>query len=88
MIRVVMEMELVYPYKRSMPILVEFCYLWDCTIMKGSTKRIKAIISMPSHHFKKIFGTNPKEKEYPIPRGMERFIDKIKVKKILVWENK
>ena len=39
---------------------------------------------MPGHHFKKIFGTNPREREFSIPSGMEKFISKITVKKILI----
>ncbi len=83
MIKVILELELVFPYKLSMGILVEFCYLWDSTLLHGGTRKIKSIISMPSHHFKKIFGVNPKEREYSIPSGMEKFISKITVKKIL-----
>ncbi len=84
MIRVIIEVELVFPYKRSMGVLVEFCYLWNCKILSGGTTRIKAIISMPGIYFKKIFGTNPREKEYDIPKGMEYFIDKLIVKDILI----
>ena len=59
MIKVIIELELVFPYKISMGILVEFCCLWDCLILSGGTNRAKAIVSMPSIHFKKIFGENP-----------------------------
>ena len=79
-----MILELVFPYKLSMGTLVEFCYLWDSTILYGGTKRIKAIISMPGIHFKKIFGQNPREKSYPVPTGMEHFISSLRVKSILI----
>ena len=75
-----MEMELVFPYRISMGILVEFCYLWNTTLICGGTRKIKSIISMPSHHFKRIFGVSPEKKEYPVPRGMEKFISKVVVK--------
>ena len=84
MIKVIMELELVFPYRLSMGVLVEFCYLWDTLLVKGGTKKLKSIISMPGHHFKKIFGTNPREREFSIPSGMEKFISKITVKKILI----
>jgi len=38
---------------------------------------------MPSHHFKKIFGRNPVVREYEVPKGMEKFISKFTVKKII-----
>ena len=84
MIRAVIELELVYPYKRSMVTLVEFCSLWDSRIFSAGTKRIKAIIAMPSHHFKHIFGANPAVREYNVPSGMEKFVSALKVKKVLV----
>lgn len=84
MIRVILEIELVYPYKNSMATLAEFCFLWNCNIISGGTRRLKAIISMPSNHFKRIFGSNPVVKEYKIPSGTEKFISALKVKKIVV----
>ena len=56
--------------------------MWDCQIITGGTKKLKATISMPSHHFKKIFGSNPKVKEYSVPSGMEKFVSKMTVKEI------
>ena len=88
MIKAVIELELVYPYSRSLGILLEFCRLWDCHIMSGGTKKLNATISMPSHQFKKILKINPILKEYPIPNGMEKFISKFTVKQILTKENK
>jgi hypothetical protein len=84
MIRVVMELELVHPYKLSMDVLLEFCSLWGSRIFYGGTLRRKAIIEMPAHYFKSIFGTNPREKEYPVPTGMEHFIYALKVKEVII----
>lgn len=86
MIKAIIELELVFPYKISMGILVEFCYLWDSHLISGGTKKLEARISMPSHHFKKIFGRNPAKREYPVPKGMEKFISKFTVKKVLTKE--
>ena len=80
--RAIVKLELVFPYKLSMSILAEFCNLWDCTLLEGGTKKIEATISMPKTHFKKIFGQKPIKKEYPVPRGMEKFISKLIVKRI------
>ena len=82
MIKVIIKLELVFPYKISMGILVEFCNLWDCLLISGGTNKIDAIISMSGIHFKKIFKQNPREKEFPIPSGMEKFISKLVVKNI------
>ena len=84
MIKVIIELNLVYPYKLSMPVLAEFCSLWDSTILYGGTKRLKALISMPSVHFKKIFGHNPRVGGYNVPSGTGHFIESLKVKKVLV----
>ena len=78
-----MELELIFPYRLSMHTLVEFCSLWDCRIISGGTLRRKAIMAMPAHHFKVIFGTNPKEKVYEVPRGTKHFIEALRVKKII-----
>lgn len=82
MIKAIIELELVFPYKRSMGILVEFCYLWDCHIISGGTKKLKATISMPSKHFKRIFKRNPIVRTYAVPSGMEKFVSKFTVKEI------
>ena len=84
MIKVLLELQLIYPYKRSMDTLAAFCCLWDCGILGGGTNSLRAKISMPSIHFKKIFGTNPKVGNYNVPNGMEYFINNVKVKKIII----
>lgn len=84
MIRAIIELSLVPPYERSMGTLIEFCGLWDSTPLYGGTKRRKAVISMPSHHFKSIFGRNPSVGQYAVPTGTEKFIESLKVKKIFV----
>jgi len=88
MIRAIVEMELVYPYSRSLTILIEFCNIWDCHIMEGGTKKLRATIAMPSSKFKKIFKRNPLLREYPVPSGMETFVSKFTVKQIATKENK
>ena len=84
MIRVVIEVALIFPYKISMDVLVVFCSLWDSRIFSGGTSKRIAIISMPGRHFKTIFGTNPREIEYDVPNGMEHFIESLKVKDVII----
>ena len=80
-----MEIYLVFPYKTSLSVLVDFVRLWRCQLLKSRTRKEKALISMPSYSFKKIFGTNPKENlKYAAPTNSEHFIKYIKVKKIKV----
>jgi len=88
MIKVILELELVYPYKLSLNTLLDFCSLWGCMICFGGTRKAKPVISMPAKHFKTIFGQNPREKEYPVPRGMEKYIYKVIVKDIIIKEEK
>ena len=84
MIRVVIELSLLFPYQLSLDTLIEFCSLWDSRIFSGGSKKRIAIIAMPAHHFKVIFGTNPREQAYPVPSGTEHFIETLKVKDIVV----
>ena len=80
-----MEIYLIYPYKKSLSTLIDFKNLWRCQLIKSSTRKEKALISMPSYSFKKIFGTNPKEDlKYAAPVNSEHFIRYIKVKKVKV----
>jgi len=88
MIKIILELELVYPYKLSLNTLIDFCGLWECIVCYGGTNKLKAVISMPAKHFKRIFGHNPREKQYPVPNGMEKFIEKVKVKEIRIKEEK
>ena len=81
-ITVEIELNIPFPYQESMNILIEFCELWDSRIFSGSTQKRKAIISMPVHHFKTIFGKNPRIQTYEVPTGTEHFIESLKVKNI------
>ena len=83
MIRVLIELTLIFPYDRSMDTLTEFCSLWDCAILGGGTSRLRALISMPTTHFKQIFGKNPQVGKYDIPAGTEHFTSSWKVKRIV-----
>lgn len=86
--KAIIELELVFPYRKSIGILIEFCNLWDCHLISGGTKKLKATMSMPSHQFKKIFSRNPLVRDYTVPSGMEKFISKFTVKKVTTKENK
>jgi len=84
MIKAIIELKLVYPYKFSISRLADFCSLWNSTILYGGTHRPKAIISMPSRYFKMIFGCNPQVKEYIVPRRTESFIEALQVKALVI----
>ena len=83
MIKIILDMELVYPYSDSLTVLIDFCAIWDSALLFGGTYLAKAQISMPLTYFKKIFHENPQLKEYSIPSGMEKFVSKIRVSKII-----
>lgn len=82
MIEVIIELELVYPYKKSFNTLLDFNNIWNCNMLGGGTNRKKAKIAMPSKTFKQIFGSNPKVAKYDIPSNSEHFLQSIKVVKI------
>ncbi len=83
MLKAVIQLSLVHPYDLSMGTLVEFCGLWDSTIYYGGTQRRIATIAMPSKYFKIIFGSNPRMQSYPVPSGMEHFIESLRVEEII-----
>lgn len=83
MINVVLEIELVYPYKISLMTLLEFNHLWGCKMISGGTSTMMATISMPVNKFKKIFKENPKVKKYETPANAENFIVSVNVKELL-----
>lgn len=83
MIKVIIEFELVYPFYISLYTLIDFCSLIDASVLYGGSHKAISIISMPINHFKRIFKTNPQIKEYNLPSGMEKFINRIKVKRII-----
>ena len=84
MIKVILELELVFPYKVSMATLTDFCQVWGSMILEGGTNKSKAVVAMPGSNFKTIFGQNPREQIYPVPSGTGHFIDALKVKEIIV----
>ena len=86
MIKVLIELELTFPYKKSMIILSEFCHLWSCGLLEGGTNRANALISIASGNFKRIFGENPRVKKYKVPTGTEHFTKNWEVKKIHIKE--
>ena len=83
MIRVILNIRIIYPYRDSFTTLLDFCNLWNCNIIQGGSRNKKAKINMPAIKFKKIFGTNPKIGEYDVPAGAGHFIESIKVEKII-----
>jgi hypothetical protein len=88
LLRVILELEMSYPYSQSLLTLLEFCGLWDCDIIKAGSHSSKSTISMPTKFFKVIFGENPiVGKDYEVPKGTENFIVKIIVKKVKVKVN-
>ena len=87
MIKVLLQLELVYPYNASISHLFEFNMLWGGCLISGSTNESKALIYMDAGKFKKLFGENPKKGSYKVPKGAEYFIKAVEVKEILVVED-
>lgn len=83
-IKVVLEVALVYPYKKSMDTLLDFARIWDSKVIYGSTRKEKLLMFMPKKVFKRMFGGNPRNNiEYDPPINSESFIKSVKVKKII-----
>ncbi len=84
MIKAILEIELVNPYSESINVLHEFNKLWGCVLLKGGTRKEKAIISISLKSFKTIFGVNPMVGQYEVPKGTQHFLSSLKVKEIKV----
>ena len=83
MIKVILKLNIIYPYRDSFATLLDFCSLWSCNIIQGGSRNKTAKITIPAIKFKKIFGTNPVVREYTVPLGAEHFIASVKVIKII-----
>ena len=83
MIKVIIEMEITSPLKKSFETIVEFCSLWDAVVLIGGTHKNFVKISFPLKYFKKIIGSNPKIGQYKVPRDMDKFVRSLEVKKII-----
>ena len=84
MIKVLVEMGLVDPYRVSFETLLNFSVVWRCSVIKGGPRRKNAVMSMPVENFKKIFKENPRISKYRVPIGAESFISSVKVKEIVL----
>jgi len=84
MIRVIIELKLNYPYKLSLSWLLDFSKVWSCRLIAGGTNSETAVISMPAKKFKKIWGVNPRVKDYAVPAKAEKHLSAVKVKEIKV----
>ncbi len=84
MIKVVLDINLIYPYNVSLHTLTEFCYLWDTTILSGGTYKIKAVLSMPYKHFKSIFNRNPMVGACDVPSILSKVVESVYVKEIKI----
>ena len=79
MITIILKIDLTYPYNVSLGTLLEFCKLWDSSLLSGGTNDNNAKISMPLRKFKKLFKSNPKQGRYTVPNGAGYFIEEIEV---------
>ena len=80
--KVIIELELAYPYRESLGTLNKFNVIWKCVLLGGGTNQEKAIISMPIDSFRQIFDVDPMVGEYEVPRRTEKFLTSLKVQKI------
>ena len=79
MVKVIIELELINPYKNSLSILLNFVSIWDGSLLQGGAHDKICIISLFDKQFKSIFGIKPKRGRYKIPKNMTGFATSIKV---------
>lgn len=82
MIKAIVNLELVYPYKSSITTLLSFSSLWNCHLLYGGTDSKNATIAMPQQKFKKIFKTNPRPGKFAVPKNAEKFITSVYVERV------
>ena len=78
-IYITLEIELVFPFKKSAETLIEFCNQWQCNVVYVGTHKETAKIEIPWKKFKKIWGHNPHKGDVEIPEGAEFFMKDIRV---------
>ncbi|NJL70929.1 MAG: hypothetical protein HC888_04585 [Candidatus Competibacteraceae bacterium] len=75
----VIELRLARPYGKSLTTLLDFINVWDCRIIKLSTKRQITVIGIEWHKFRTIWGENPIAGFYEVPAGAEKFMASVHV---------
>ena len=78
----ILKIELIFPYKVGIESLLRLSAIWNCDIIKISTKKKYQVISMPWKHFKDIWGSNPYRGTWRVPEGTEDFIESVEVIKV------
>jgi hypothetical protein len=80
--RAIIKIGLVFPYKIGIESLLRLATIWDCDLIKISTKKKYQLIAMPWKHFNDIWGSNPYRGKWHIPENTEDFIESVEVIKV------
>ena len=77
------DMALVFPYKKSLGILIEMTNTWNMSFLSGGTNKRIAKVQISQKTFKKLWGTNPSKGKHKVLANTEDFIAGVEVKEIL-----
>jgi hypothetical protein len=77
--QIIAEIHLVYPYNKSLEILLDLVSTWGMSLLDAKTHKEKATVSIPSTSFKNIFDIKPKKGKLEVPKGTEFFISKMEI---------
>jgi len=74
-----MDVQLTFPFNRSVQIVEEFAHTWSCKIIHLSSIKGYVILALHSEKFKIIFGSKPRISKYSPPENTEHFIEGLSV---------
>jgi len=82
-IHAIVDIALVFPYKKSIGILIQMLNTWQMIFISGGTTRRVAKVQIPQKTFKKLWGHNPRIGTHHVLEGTEDFIAGVEVVELL-----
>lgn len=86
MIEALVILTLTYPYKRAVQFIQDLVSIWNLRMISSSTRSETAIISISWKKFKNIFGSNPQVGEIDVPVKMQKYVNKVEIKRVFTSE--
>lgn len=80
--KAILEIDLLFPYGKSIEPLLQLINIWKCDIVRVGTRRRTQVIAMPWKSFKQIWGRNPVKGQVEVPKGTEDFVNGVRVVRV------
>jgi len=82
-IRAITEIYLSPPFTDSLNTIMGMINLWGMKLLRCKSNSNKVRVSIPSKVFKRLFGENPRVKDYDLPKNTNVFMKKIIVVEVI-----